>query len=119
MEVFLVFIFIVGYVEGLWVLARSEDKHIETFPPNVLSEHLMHMLACEETKCKRFEFDDWEWMQTCLSGDDPCGNALWKNYALSKNISICVKFWTKSTHFENFFQSALRVYIYVSFDVLF
>lgn len=62
---------IVGYVEGLWVLDRSEDKHIETSPPKVLSEHLMHMLDCEETKCKRFEFDGCEWMQTYLSGDDP------------------------------------------------
>ena len=62
---------IVGNVEELWVLNRSEEKHIETFPSEVLSEHLMHMLDCEETKCKRFEFDDCEWMQTCLSGGYP------------------------------------------------
>ena len=63
-----------------------------------------------------------------------CGNALWKNYALWKKISKCVKFGTKSTHFEKkfskcvkfgtnlthfekFFQSALRVYINITFDV--
>ena len=62
-----------------------------------------------------------------------CGNTLWKNYALWKNISKCVKFGTKSTHFEffsesiklrtnlmhfeNISQSALRVYINITFDV--
>ena len=40
-------------------------------PPKVLSEHLMHILDCEETKSKRFEFDDCEWMQSSILGDDP------------------------------------------------
>ena len=38
-----------------------------------------------------------------------CGNALWKNYALWKFFSKCVKFGTKSTHFEKNFQSALNL----------
>ena len=40
-----------------------------------------------------------------------------------KNIQIffskCVKFGTNLTHFENFFQSALRVYINITFGVNF
>ena len=40
---------------------------------------------------------------------DVCGKALWKNYALWKVFSKCVKFGTKSTHFEIFFQSALNL----------
>ena len=46
---------------------------------------------------------------TQKSTSDQCGNALWKNYALKKKISKCVKFGTKSTHFEKNFQSALNL----------
>ena len=49
----------------------------------------------------------------------PCGNALWKNYALWNFFSKCVKFGTKSTHFDKIFQSALRVYINITFYVNF
>ena len=46
-----------------------------------------------------------------LSHNVHCGNALWKNYALWKTSpkKKCVKFGTKSTHFENFFQSVLNL----------
>ena len=65
-----------------------------------------------------------------------CGNTLWKNNALWKTISKCVKFGTNLAHFEIFFskrvkfgtnlahfhfffQSALRVYINFPFHVNF
>ena len=40
-----------------------------------------------------------------------------KKLRTSKFFSKCVKFGTKSTHFEKKFQSAFRVYINITFDV--
>lgn len=37
--------------------------------------------------------------KTVLLGNSVCSNAIWKNWALCKKKK-CVKFATKSTHFE-------------------
>ena len=41
------------------------------------------------------------------------------NQQTLKIFSKCVKLGTNLTHFENFFQSALRLYINITFDVNF
>jgi hypothetical protein len=45
----------------------------------------------------------------CQKSLDQCNNALWKNYALWKFFSKCVKNWTTATHFEKKFQTALNL----------